>query len=298
MDGATLGVLILAAYLVVSPDRVSLSLTRGSAGAAGKAVGRRVGARSGTSRGGARRRGATFRQAVRLAWADAREAATAARARRAAGHDTFSQIKRAGRSGSAAVGVAFRSSGRLTDRVRAGLRAAVDRWARQGLDNHRPAAAGVDQLHRAASAAAAAADQTLRLRTSEPATQPTNNNASTTTHEEGDNAMNITELESLEAVRAEARQAMEMSESLTEVVTAIKEWATGLADRWSGTEWGTADLDGAVAGVGEAAGTLIGGEALSESLVAVEDAVKRAEALGEVATEIGAHGHVDAFRSA
>jgi hypothetical protein len=109
---------------------------------------------------------------------------------------------------------------------------------------------------------------------------------------------NLTELESLEAVRREARQAMEMTESLTEVVASIKDWATGLADRWSGTEWGTADLNHAVAGVGDAASTLTSGEALTEALVAIEDAVKRAEALGEVATEIGAHGDVDAFRAA
>jgi hypothetical protein len=309
MDGATLGVLFIAAYLVVSPDPVSLTVTRGSAGA-GKAVGRRMKARS-TARGGsARRRGTTFREAVRQAWADARYAAAVARTRRAADRDTFSQMKRAVRAGYAAVGTAYQTSGRLTDRARAGMRAGMDRWTRLTPGNARHAVALPSGRHSGstrsttsppnnASAAAPADGQPPASDAGEPTTHKTNNNTSSkTSPKEGENTMDVTELESLEAVRAEARQAVQMSESLTEVVAAVKEWATGLADRWSGTEWGTADLDRAVAGVGEAAGTLVGGEALSEALVAVEDAVKRAEALGEVATEIGAHGDVDAFRSA
>jgi hypothetical protein len=317
MDGATLAVLLIIAYFVVSPDRVSLSLTRGSTGAARKAVGRRWSARSGNRGGKAKRRGTTFRQAVRQAWADGREAAAAAKARREAGRDTYSQLKRAGRAGGAALGVAHATGGTLRERVRAGWRAGATHWrdmqgrraASTSADSHMgstdtavmsPSGPGAD------SAAHTTADQTspVRADTTDPTdtTVLTGNTNSTTpdktTDTEGNNAMDMTELESLEAVRREARQAMEMSESLTEVVTSIKDWATGLADRWSGTEWGTADLNHAVAGVGDAAGTLTSGEALTEALVAIEDAVKRAEALGEVATEIGAHGDVDAFRAA
>jgi len=320
MDGATLAVLLIVAYFVVSPDPVSLSLTRGSTGAARKAVGRRWSARRG---GDARRRGTTFREAARQAWADAREAATAAKTRRAAGRDTFSQMKRAGRAGSAALGAAYGTSGRLSDRVGAGARVGMDHWHRHAPGSA-AAATAVDHADASSTSTPRLVDASTgpdSMSTTDPtstaqrlgdvsSTEPTdttdatdttgsiNNTNGTTLDKEGNNAMDMTELESLEAVRREARQAMEMSESLTEVVTSIKDWATGLADRWSGTEWGTADLDRAVAGVGDAAGTLTSGEPLSEALVAIEYAVKRAEALGEVATEIGAHGHVDAFRAA
>jgi len=318
MDGATLAVLLIIAYFVVSPDPASLSLTRGAKGAASKAAGRRWSAlRGGRGRGGkTRRRGTTFRQAVRQAWADGREAAAAAKTRRAAGRDTYSQLKRAGRAGHAGLGAAYATGGTLRERARAGWRASATHW--RDLDSRRPVSTtdtGPTDTTTTTTAGPAAdttdATDTTAGRISPDradttdatdTTAPTGNTNSTTPDrnpdKEGTNAMDMTELESLEAVRREARQAMEMSESLTEVVASIKDWATGLADRWSGTEWGTADLNHAVAGVGDAAGTLTSGEALTEALVAIEDAVKRAEALGEVATEIGAHGHVDAFRAA
>lgn len=319
MDGATLAVLLIIAYFVVSPDRVSLSLTRGSTGAARKAAGRRWAARPG-NRGGKPHRGVTsFRQAVRQAWTDGRDAAAAAKARRAAGRDTYSQLKRAGRAGGAALGAAYATGGTLRERARTGWRAGANHW--RDLDGPRAVSTSADRTDatdttgptdtspsaapgRAAdSTAQPTPDQISADRTdATDTTGPTGNTNSTTPdrnpNQEGNNAMDMTELESLEAVRREARQAMEMSESLTEVVTSIKDWATGLADRWSGTEWGTNDLNHAVAGVGDAASTLTSGEPLTEALVAIEDAVKRAEALGEVATEIGAHGDVDAFRAA
>ena len=319
MDGATLAVLLIIAYFVVSPDRVSLSLTRGSTGAARKAAGRRWAARPG-NRGGKQHRGGTsFRQAVRQAWADGRDAAAAAKARRAAGRDTYSQVKRAGRAGGAALGAAYATGGTLRERARTGWQAGATHW--RDLDGRRAVSVSADRTDATdttgptdtspSAAAGRAADSTVQPTPDQisgdrtdatDTTDPTGNTNSTTPgrnpNQEGNNAMDMTELESLEAVRREARQATEMSESLTEVVTSIKDWATGLADRWSGTEWGTADLNHAVAGVGDAASTLTSGEALTESLVAIEDAVKRAEALGEVATEIGAHGDVDAFRAA
>lgn len=319
MDGATLAVLLIIAYFVVSPDPVSLSLTRGAKGAAGKAVGRRWAARSGIRGGNGKRRGTTLRQGVRQAWADGREAAAAAKARRAEGRDTYSQLVRAGRAAGTAIGVAYATGGTVRERVHAGWQAGAAHW--RDIDGRRRVSASADNRIGSTDTAATssagpaadttdATDRTAGQTSADPVdrtdatdtTAPINHTNTATPDKnpdkEGNNAMDMTELESLEAVRREARQAMEMSESLTEVVTSIKDWATGLADRWSGTEWGTKDLDHAVADVGDAAGTLASGEALTEALVAIEDAVKRAEALGEVASEIGAHGDVDAFRAA
>ena len=317
MDGATLAVLLLGAYLVVSPDKISLSLTRGTSGAARHALGRRTtrGAASGRSKSagggstGGRAGRTTFRQAVRQLWLDGRNAAAAARARRAAGHDTFSRMVRGGRAGAAGLVAARHASSGLSSRVRAGVPAMRTHWIEHAPVAGDPAgvtpvgrhdtstSTGSPDPHEASEAAIDAATSKTNTLTAAAAGLAAAATTNTLT-EKGETSMNVTELESLEAVRAEVQQAVQMAESLTEVVTSIKEWATGLADRWAGTEWGTKDLDNAVASVGEAASTLVGAEPLTEALVAVEDAVKRAEALGDVAAEIGAHGQVDAFRAA
>ena len=230
---------------------------------------------------------------MRQLWLDGRNAAAAARARRAAGRDTFSRMVRGSRAGAAGLAAARHASSGLSSRVRAGVRAMRTHWIEHAPTEAQRSGVTAAGGHDTATSTGAPNPHVTSVAAIDTATSKTN-----TLTEKGETSMNVTELESLEAVRAEVKQAVQMAESLTEVVTSIKEWATGLADRWAGTEWGTKHLDDAVAGVGEAASTLVGAEALTESLVAVEDAVKRAEALGEVAAEIGAHGQVDAFRAA
>lgn len=110
--------------------------------------------------------------------------------------------------------------------------------------------------------------------------------------------MQTTDLESLDAVDAEVSAAVAMCESITETITQAQQWAAGLADRWAGTDWGTADLDASVASVAEAAAALGSPESLAESLAAVKAAVEKARAVGEVVAEHGATGRADAFTAA
>jgi hypothetical protein len=110
--------------------------------------------------------------------------------------------------------------------------------------------------------------------------------------------MQVTELESLNEVRAEVEAATVMTEALTEAVQAAQDWASGLADRWSGTDWGTRQLDAGVVAVAESAATLIDGEAMAEALAVINAAVIEAQSLSEVLASAGAHGNVDRFHAA
>lgn len=116
--------------------------------------------------------------------------------------------------------------------------------------------------------------------------------------EENTMGIDSTELESLDAVAAEVEKALQMCAALTETLEAAKAWANGLADRWSGTGWGTRDLDTGVATAADAAASLGDTEALEAALRSISAAVENARTLAEHAENIEAQGPIDAFRAA
>lgn len=115
--------------------------------------------------------------------------------------------------------------------------------------------------------------------------------------EENTMSINTTELESLDAVAAEVERAQQMCAALAETLEATKAWAQGLIDRWSGTNWGTDELDTGVAEAADAVSTLGDTEPLDVALRSISTAVHNARSLAEVADEVGAKGSIDAFRA-
>ncbi|WP_407568337.1 hypothetical protein QK900_15655 (plasmid) [Arsenicicoccus dermatophilus] len=110
--------------------------------------------------------------------------------------------------------------------------------------------------------------------------------------------MGQTELTSLADVRAEAHRAAALMEVLSEYVAAVRAWGEYLPERWGSAEWGTADLDRAVAEVSEATEALVDAEGILEALEGIHRAIERAEDLADVLAEHGAYGDTRGFNAA
>jgi hypothetical protein len=194
----------LAAWLIASPDRFTLALTRGAVGAAkGAAIAKATAPRAttstatmsgGTSSGGTSSTGVKGRRAAKKSKTTARsrkaatgtaavpdnepvsvslsgaavagwtQAAAAARARREAGTDTVGRTLRAGSSLRAAVVGARAAGGGLRARLRAGLDAGRGRWVATSVAGR----AAAEQAA-AESAAAIQDDGPVSVSSAEPA---------------------------------------------------------------------------------------------------------------------------------
>lgn len=268
------------AYAVVAPDGLSLALTRGAAGAASAIKdGRPV-------VGGVRSR---VRNARRL---------------RARGGDFWSRTRRAyrrTRTGASALAGALIGAGRA---ARAG-KARTENALVAGAGHLGRGWRWVRDRHAARRAHPVTAGDDAGTTTTDTAGTPPVADAPPTTaqrpetaekgHPMTDTTIPVTELDGLDAVDYEIRSAVPMLERLGEALTEIRDYATGLADRWAGTEWGTRALDEVLSRAPEAAEALGSVEALLELMTATQRVVDEARGIGEVAAEQGAYGTTEAF---
>lgn len=107
--------------------------------------------------------------------------------------------------------------------------------------------------------------------------------------------MPIGELENLGSARAEMGAADPLAEMLGEAMAAAKAWGTGLPDRWSGAGWGTAAINDAIAMIVEGVDALGTAEPLMAGIDALKKALEEAGSLGEVAAEHQAEGDIGRF---
>ncbi|MGL4745028.1 MAG: hypothetical protein ACRCXL_11650 [Dermatophilaceae bacterium] len=141
----------------------------------------------------------------------------------------------------------------------------------------------------------------------EPVPSPTGDGSSTPSTPPGkgqtkespmSTSVEVSELESLDAVIAEVKTATLMAEALTETLTGSRGWTTNLPDRWSSTDWGTEGINEVIATSPEVAQSLGDAEPLTEFLTKLTAELEKARALGEVAAEVGASGDVGRFTAA
>jgi hypothetical protein len=120
----------------------------------------------------------------------------------------------------------------------------------------------------------------------------------TPTTTEGTTPMEKTELNNLDSVEAEVKTVKEILEGVNEALGIVRDWAENLADRWSGTDWETTELNDAVSAVSDSAASLGDPEPMDVALTAALAGVEKARGLGEVAGEAGASGDLGAFQPA
>lgn len=306
-DGGALIFWLVVAWLVFAPDRVTLAATRGAAGAVLGAAGRKPNAKwtRGPSRPKAERTGIVGRLRQRLgagrgsksSWRRRhprlgaavdgwRAGAAAARAKREDGADLHSHTRQ-----HAARGLTKAAEISKSPKVSAGLAGAAG-W----LQRHdRDADETSDYAESPTDETEAEAPVTTSATEAEEPTTPAT--AGGIENKEND-MQSITELESLDAVEAEAKQASDMCQTLMEVLPAAKAWASGLADRWAGTSWGTRELDAAVAAASDAAEAIGDAEALAVAIAQIITSVERARVVGEAADEVGAKGDIEHYKAA
>lgn len=111
-------------------------------------------------------------------------------------------------------------------------------------------------------------------------------------------SINTTELDSLDAVEAEVVKAEQMCAALAETFEAAKEWGHGLDDRWAGADWGTEDLNAAVAEIPDAVAALGDVEPLLAALSQVKAAVEKGRTFGDHVQAAAAYGDVSKFQAA
>lgn len=109
-------------------------------------------------------------------------------------------------------------------------------------------------------------------------------------------SLNTTDLSNLDQVDAEISQARDAFEVLIEAQDEALSWAQNLPDRWAGTDFDTAGLQAAIAGVAEAVQHGVNGDSL-EALSRVESEIKQARTVGEIADSADATGNVGSFRA-
>ena len=243
--------------------------------------------------------------AVPAAVTGARSAVIAARERRAAGTDRTSRAVRALRRGlaiaAAGLSGARTAGGGLRARVRAGMDVARTRRAAQESvecqesvqdttdDTQVPAEqAGTgeheqDTTERAEGSSAPAQDTT-------PEETPVSTTPNTT--------VGGTELATLAELRAEIGEVDARIAEAAELLSVVIDWAATLPERYVAAPFGTDGLNGAVVAAAEALASLPNLDELAELLATVTDEATKADALGEVADELGATGDVGAFRAA
>lgn len=109
-------------------------------------------------------------------------------------------------------------------------------------------------------------------------------------------SLNTTDLSNLDQVDAEISQARDAFTVLIEAQNEALQWAQNLPDRWAGTDFDTAGLRSAIAGVAESVQHGVDGDSLA-ALSRVTDEIKQARTVGEVADAADATGDVGSFRA-
>lgn len=113
---------------------------------------------------------------------------------------------------------------------------------------------------------------------------------------ENNMGMRVTELSNPDEVEAEVVEVEAALEAVVIGLRELSEWATHLPERWAGTEWSTAGLDAAIAGVPESFQILIQADTALEQFAVVRSEIGKARAAGEQLAEVGATGRVEGFQ--
>lgn len=137
----------------------------------------------------------------------------------------------------------------------------------------------------------------------EPKADPVSTTSDTTLEETPVNTTGTTnvggsELATIADLRSEVGDVDARLCEAADLMAGISDWASTLSERYAAAPYATAGLTGAIGAVVEALGAMPPLDDAVELLAAVTDEAARAEALGEVADELGASGDVDAFRAA
>lgn len=107
-----------------------------------------------------------------------------------------------------------------------------------------------------------------------------------------------TELATTEDLRKEVAEAEAVVEAFAAQVTALEEWATGLAERYAATDWGTKDISAAVALTADAAPSLKLAAGLEAALTQLRKAIDAADVVAEARDAVQAEGDVTSFTAA
>jgi hypothetical protein len=237
--------------------------------------------------------------------AGARTAVGAARERRAAGTDHTSRLvralHRAGGTVAAAVAGARTAGGGLRARLRAGMDAARahrgDQAPQDGQENAQDAPVG-EQDQAEAGTGEHVQDTTEQV---EGTPAPAQDNATTEEIPVSTNPSTTVgggELATLSELRAEIGEVDTRIVEAAELLSVVIDWAVTLPERYVAAPFGTDGLNTAVVAAAEALASIPNLDELAELLATVIDEATKAEALGEVADELGATGDVGAFRAA
>ncbi len=328
---------VILSYLIMSPDKATLALTRGIAGAAKGAASvpwNRTSKNSDAARNrsagrnGKKNKGNVKKAAKKsnhkeveesdepaLSWPRIRAAAggwktatAVAKAKRQAKTDAFSAVTRAGSAAVTTVLAGRATDGTFTQRLQAGLAAGRMKWSGQEV-------ASDSETPDASSDQTPAEPGGTSLDTPEPEAMPEEQSAAAAPEPHDVRATSPagipapagtttpgelmrTTLDSLTAVQSEAQAAQALCEALSEQITQLKSWAAKLPERWSDTNWATAGLNTSVESVAAASEQLGGADSISEALSQVNVACEKARTVAEVADAVGATGDIGAFRAA
>jgi len=303
----------LIAYAVAAPDRGTLAVTRGAAGALRGATGAYRATRPIRITSGPR--------TTRAGASGNRVSGRGRRTPGATGASAAPPVARQQPAGRASVITAAAVTG-----ARTSSRVALDRRAAGTDRTTRAAGAAQRQLTKVAAGIAAGGLATaITPRTTQPAPAVTSGQCGCcgmnhgrgvatgehcdwcTTHTAQDleqetpmtenTTIGGTDLASLSDLRSEIDDGTGRLGEATELVTALRDWSSSLSERYSGAGFQTDGLGGAVSAAMEAFSALPDMEDLAELLADVEDEIRKAEQLGEIADELGADGDVQAFRA-
>lgn len=133
-----------------------------------------------------------------------------------------------------------------------------------------------------AAAPAASAGPVLSVVPNTNTTTPSEPAEAETEKKETPMSINITEFESPEAVKSEAKAANGAAADVQEALEQLKKWGTGVPDRWSGAGWSTGAITAAVAEVADATSALGDVEPLITALQKLTAAVQEAQNVSEV----------------
>ena len=111
-------------------------------------------------------------------------------------------------------------------------------------------------------------------------------------------AVGGTEMATLADLRSEIGDVDTRITEAAELLSVVIDWAATLPERYVAAPFGTDGLNTAVVAAAEALASIPNLDDLAELLATVVNETAKAEALGEVADELGATGDVGAFRAA
>lgn len=278
--------LAVVAYTAASPDRRTLTASRGTAGAV----------RSGIQGAGAQLRadwhaGRPNRQRTYQGWRNGlrtRRAGTAALVAWDALRFGGKAVRGTGRYG-------YRAGRAAVESARPGFRTAAEQ-AQARRDAKRAARQARTQPGDEPTPSTPATDAG-----STPTASPTPTD-SPTTGEPDVNLLTIKqgELTNTSELRAENGELRGIIEELREVLAHLSEYLNGVGDRYASAPFGTEKLSRAIAGLGEqrqAVDPTVADHIL-EQVEALEEALTEADQLAEHASAVKAEGNVEAFQAA